>query len=113
MTSDPSLWRYRRRGRPEFTGSSISFSKKCHLYRNGTKGSEYDDVDVPSGVPGALSRSTPRIGSRASPPPTTRCRALSFGRGDRARGSDRRAEGFLSRGAVPLFWLFFGAAELT
>ncbi len=33
---------------PEFHGIVNLFSKKCHMYRKGTKNGEYDEVDVPA-----------------------------------------------------------------
>ena len=33
---------------PEFHGIINLFSKKCHMYKTGTKTGEYDEVDVPS-----------------------------------------------------------------
>src|SRR5207302_2312903 len=33
---------------PAFRGIINLFSKKCHLYKKGTKGGEYDEVDVPA-----------------------------------------------------------------
>ncbi|HEY7685407.1 MAG TPA: elongation factor G, partial [Gemmatimonadales bacterium] len=33
---------------PEFHGIINLFSKKCHLYKKGTKAGEYDEVDVPA-----------------------------------------------------------------
>ncbi len=34
---------------PEFHGIINLFSKKCHLYKKGTKAGEYEEVDVPAG----------------------------------------------------------------
>src|SRR6185503_18277897 len=33
---------------PAFHGIINLFSKKCHLYKSGTKAGEYDEVDVPA-----------------------------------------------------------------
>src|SRR5207247_9726663 len=33
---------------PEFHGIINLFSKKCHLYKKGTKAGEYEEVDVPA-----------------------------------------------------------------
>src|SRR5260370_33767191 len=33
---------------PEFHGIINLFSKKCHMYKRGTKAGEYEEVDVPA-----------------------------------------------------------------
>jgi len=41
---------------PEFHGIINLFSKKCHLYKKGTKSGEYDEVDVPDEYQDRLER---------------------------------------------------------
>ncbi len=95
----------------EFHGIINLFSKKCHLYKKGTKAGEYDEVDVPAGYQERFARySQELIESIAATDDTLLERYL----GGEEIGRDE-AIAALKAGMMKgeLFPLFCGAAELT
>src|SRR2546426_1893642 len=96
---------------PEFHGIINLFSKKCHLYKKGTKAGEYDEVDVPPEYAARFERySQELIESIAATDDTLLERYL----GGEEIGRDE-AIAALKAGMLKgeLFPLFCGAAELT
>ena len=96
---------------PEFHGIINLFSKKCHLYKKGTKAGEYDEVDVPAEYQARFEKySQELIESIAATDDTLLERYL----GGQEIGRDE-AIAALKAGMAKgeLFPLFCGAAELT
>ena len=96
---------------PEFHGIINLFSKKCHLYKKGTKAGEYDEVDVPAEYQARFEKySQELIESIAATDDTLLERYL----GGEEIGRDE-AIAALKAGMAKgeLFPLFCGAAELT
>src|SRR5260221_2048876 len=96
---------------PEFHGIINLFSKKCHLYKKGTKAGEYEDVDVPPEYQSRFEKySQELIESIAATDDTLLERYL----GGEEIGRDeaiRAMKAGMLKGE--LFPLFCGAAELT
>ncbi len=96
---------------PEFHGIINLFSKKCHLYKKGTKAGEYDEVDVPAEYQARFEKySQELIESIAATDDTLLERYL----GGEEIGRDEAIAALkagMSKGE--LFPLFCGAAELT
>jgi elongation factor G len=96
---------------PEFHGIINLFSKKCHLYKKGTKAGEYDEVDVPAEYQARFGKySQELIESIAATDDTLLERYL----GGEEIGRDE-AIAAMKAGMLKgeLFPLFCGAAELT
>jgi elongation factor G len=96
---------------PEFHGIVNLFSKKCHLYKKGTKAGEYDEVDVPAEYQARFEKySQELIESIAATDDTLLERYL----GGEEIGRDE-AIAAMKAGMLKgeLFPLFCGAAELT
>ncbi|MGH7672082.1 MAG: elongation factor G [Gemmatimonadales bacterium] len=96
---------------PEFHGIINLFSKKCHLYKKGTKAGEYDEVDVPAEYEDRFAKySQELIESIAATDDTLLERYL----GGEEIGRDE-AIAAMKAGMLKgeLFPLFCGAAELT
>ncbi|HEX9704607.1 MAG TPA: elongation factor G, partial [Gemmatimonadales bacterium] len=96
---------------PEFHGIINLFSKKCHLYKKGTKAGEYDEVDVPAEYQDRFAKySQELIESIAATDDTLLERYL----GGEEIGRDE-AIAAMKAGMLKgeLFPLFCGAAELT
>jgi elongation factor G len=96
---------------PEFHGIINLFSKKCHLYKKGTKVGEYDEVDVPAEYQDRFAKySQELIESIAATDDTLLERYL----GGEEIGRDE-AIAAMKAGMLKgeLFPLFCGAAELT
>ena len=96
---------------PEFHGIINLFSKKCHLYKKGTKAGEYDEVDVPAEYQARFEKySQELIESIAATDDTLLERYL----GGEEIGRDEAIRALkvgMQKGE--LFPLFCGAAELT
>ncbi len=96
---------------PEFHGIINLFSKKCHLYRKGTKAGEYDEVDVPAEYQARFEKySQELIESIAATDDTLLERYL----GGEEIGRDEAIRALkvgMQKGEI--FPLFCGAAELT
>ena len=96
---------------PEFHGIINLFSKKCHLYKKGTKAGEYDEVDVPPEYQARFEKySQELIESIAATDDTLLERYL----GGEEIGRDEAIRALkvgMQKGE--LFPLFCGAAELT
>ena len=96
---------------PEFHGIINLFSKKCHLYKKGTKAGEYEDVDVPAEYQARFEKySQELIESIAATDDTLLERYL----GGEEIGRDEAIRALkvgMQKGE--LFPLFCGAAELT
>ena len=96
---------------PEFHGIINLFSKKCHLYKKGTKAGEYDEVDVPPEYTARFERySQELIESIAATDDTLLERYLGGEEITRDEAIAAMKAGML-RGE--LYPLFCGAAELT
>jgi elongation factor G len=96
---------------PEFHGIINLFSKKCHLYKKGTKAGEYDEVDVPAEYQARFEKySQELIESIAATDDTLLERYL----GGEEIGRDE-AIAAMKAGMLKgeLFPLFCGAGELT
>ena len=96
---------------PEFHGIINLFSKKCHMYKKGTKAGEYDEVDVPAEYQARFEKySQELIESIAATDDTLLERYL----GGEEIGRDEAIKALktgMQRGEI--FPLFCGAAELT
>ncbi len=96
---------------PEFHGIINLFSKKCHLYKKGTKAGEYDEVDVPPEYQARFEKySQELIESIAATDDTLLERYL----GGEEIGRDEAIRALkvgMQKGEI--FPLFCGAAELT
>ena len=96
---------------PEFHGIINLFSKKCHLYKKGTKAGEYDEVDVPPEYQARFEKySQELIESIAATDDTLLERYL----GGEEIGRDEAIAALkigMQKGEI--FPLFCGAAELT
>ena len=96
---------------PEFHGIINLFSKKCHLYKKGTKAGEYDEVDVPPEYQARFEKySQELIESIAATDDTLLERYL----GGAEIGRDEAIAALkvgMQKGEI--FPLFCGAAELT
>src|SRR6058998_985991 len=96
---------------PEFHGIINLFSKKCHLYKKGTKAGEYEEVDVPPEYRDRFEKySQELIESIASTDDTLLERYLAGEEIGRDEAIAAMKTG-MSKGE--LFPLFCGAAELT
>ena len=96
---------------PEFHGIINLFSKKCHLYKKGTKAGEYDEVDVPAEYQARFGKySQELIESIAATDDTLLERYL----GGEEIGRDEAIAAMKAGMAKgELFPLFCGAGELT
>jgi elongation factor G len=96
---------------PEFHGIINLFSKKCHLYKKGTKAGEYDEVDVPAEYQARFEKySQELIESIAATDDTLLERYLGGEEIGREEAIAALKAGMLKG---ELFPLFCGAAELT
>jgi elongation factor G len=96
---------------PEFHGIINLFSKKCHLYKKGTKAGEYDEVDVPAEYQARFEKySQELIESIAATDDTLLERYLGGQEIGREEAIAALKAG-MQKGE--LFPLFCGAAELT
>jgi elongation factor G len=96
---------------PEFHGIINLFSKKCHLYKKGTKAGEYDEVDVPAEYQDRFAKySQELIESIAATDDTLLERYLGGEEIGRDEAIAAMKAGMLKGELCPLFC---GAAELT
>src|SRR5712691_6150127 len=96
---------------PEFHGIVNLFSRKCHLYKKGTKTGEYEEVDVPAEYRERFERYSKELIERiAETDDTLLERYLSGEEIGRDEAIAAMKAGMLKR---ELFPLFCGAAELT
>src|SRR5690242_2494087 len=96
---------------PEFHGIINLFSKKCHLYKKGTKAGEYEEVDVPAEYQDRFERYSKELIERIAETDDT---LLERYLGGEEIGRDE-AIAAMKAGMLKgeLFPLFCGAAELT
>src|SRR2546427_331055 len=96
---------------PEFHGIINLFSRKCHLYKKGTKTGEYDEVDVPDEYRSRFDKySQELIESIAASDDTLLERYLG---GEEIGRDEAIAAMKKGMGTGEIFPLFCGAAELT
>jgi elongation factor G len=96
---------------PEFHGIINLFSRKCHVYKKGTKVGEYDEVDVPAGYEERLERYSKELMERIAETDDT---LLERYLGGQEIGRDEAIAAMkagMARGEI--YPLFCGAAELT
>jgi elongation factor G len=95
----------------EFHGIINLFSRKCHLYKKGTKVGEYDEVEVPAGYEERLERYSKELMERIAETDDT---LLERYLGGEEIGRDEAIAAMkagMARGEI--YPLFCGAAELT
>src|SRR5260370_21708141 len=96
---------------PEFHGIINLFSRKCHLYKKGTKAGEYDELDVPAEYQSRFDKySQELIESMAASDDTLLERYLG---GEEIGREEAIAAMKKGMAAGEIFPLFCGAAELT
>src|SRR3989442_9028391 len=96
---------------PEFHGIINLFSRKCHLYKKGTKTGEYDEGDVPDEYRSRFDKySQELIESIAASDDTLLERYLG---GEEIARDEAIAAMTKGMGTGEIFPLFCGAAELT
>src|SRR5256712_4358081 len=96
---------------PEFHGIINLFSKKCHLYRKGTKAGEYEEVEVPAEYRERFERYSKELIERIAETDDT---LLERYLGGEEIGRDEAIAAMKAGMAKgELFPLFCGAAELT
>src|SRR5436309_2151908 len=96
---------------PEFHGIINLFSKKCHLYKKGTKAGEYEEVDVPAEYRDRFERYSKELIERIAETDDT---LLERYLGGEEIGRDEAIAAMKTGMAKgELFPLFCGAAELT
>ena len=96
---------------PEFHGIINLFSKKCHLYKKGTKAGEYDEVDVPAEYQARFDQYSRELIERIAETDDT---LLERYLGGEEIGRDEAIKALktgMAKGDI--FPLFCGAAELT
>ena len=96
---------------PAFHGIINLFSRKCHLYKKGTKTGEYEEVDVPAGYEERLDRYSKELMERIAETDDT---LLERYLGGQEIGRDEAIAAMkagMARGEI--YPLFCGAAELT
>src|SRR3989442_14921794 len=96
---------------PDFHGIINLFSKKCHMYKKGTKAGEYEEVDVPAEYEARFERYSKELIERIAETDDT---LLERYLGGEESGRDE-AIAAMRAGKLKgeLFPLFCGAAELT
>ena len=96
---------------PDFHGIINLFSKKCHLYKKGTKAGEYEEVDVPAEYEERFERYSKELIERIAETDDT---LLERYLGGEEIGRDEAIAAMKAgMGKGELFPLFCGAAELT
>ena len=96
---------------PAFHGIINLFSRKCHLYKKGTKAGEYEEVEVPAGYEERLDRYSKELMERIAETDDT---LLERYLGGQEIGRDEAIAAMktgMARGEI--YPLFCGAAELT
>jgi elongation factor G len=96
---------------PAFHGIINLFSRKCHLYKKGTKTGEYEEVDVPAGYEERLDRYSKELMERIAETDDT---LLERYLGGQEIGRDEAIAAMKAgMGRGEIYPLFCGAAELT
>src|SRR5438132_1263976 len=96
---------------PDFHGIINLFSKKCHMYKKGTKAGEYEEVDVPAEYEARFERYSKELIERIAETDDT---LLERYLGGEEIGRDEAIKAMKAGMAKgELFPLFCGAAELT
>src|SRR5213594_4239809 len=96
---------------PEFHGIINLFSKKCHLYKKGTKAGEYDEVDVPAEYQARFDEYSRELIERIAETDDTLLERYLGGEEIGRDEAIRALKTGMARGEI--FPLFCGAAELT
>ena len=96
---------------PEFHGIINLFSKKCHLYKKGTKAGEYDEVDVPAEYQARFDEYSRELIERIAETDDTLLERYLGGEEIGRDEAIRALKTGMAKGEI--FPLFCGAAELT
>ncbi len=96
---------------PDFHGIINLFSKKCHLYKKGTKAGEYDEVDVPPEYQARFDQYSRELIERIAETDDTLLERYLGGEEIGRDEAIRALKTGMARGEI--FPLFCGAAELT
>ncbi len=96
---------------PEFHGIINLFSKKCHLYKKGTKAGEYDEVDVPAEYQARFAKYSQELIESIAATDDTLLERYLGGEEIGREEAIRALKVGMQKGE--LFPLFCGAAELT
>ncbi len=96
---------------PEFHGIVNLFSKKCHLYKKGTKAGEYEEVDVPPEYQARFDEYSRELIERIAETDDTLLERYLGGEEIGRDEAIRALKTGMARGEI--FPLFCGAAELT
>ena len=96
---------------PEFHGIINLFSKKCHLYKKGTKAGEYDEVDVPAEYQARFEQYSQELIESIAATDDTLLERYLGGEEIGREEAIRALKVGMQKGE--LFPLFCGAAELT
>src|SRR5437667_196031 len=96
---------------PDFHGIINLFSKKCHLYKKGTKAGEYVEEDVPAEYQGRFDQYSKELSERIAETDDTLLEGYLSGAGIGRDEAIRAMKAGMAQGE--LFPLFCGAAELT
>src|SRR5437762_695833 len=96
---------------PDFHGIINLFSKKCHLYKKGTKAGEYEEGDVPAEYQGRFDQYSKELIERIAETDDTLLERYLSGEEIGRDEAIRAMKAGMAQGE--LFPLFCGAAELT
>jgi len=96
---------------PEFHGIINLFSKKCHLYKKGTKAGEYEELDVPAEYQSRFDEYSRELIERIAETDDTLLERYLGGEEIGRDEAIRALKTGMARGEI--FPLFCGAAELT
>ncbi len=96
---------------PDFHGIINLFSKKCHLYKKGTKAGEYDEVDVPPEYQARFDQYSRELIERIAETDDTLLERYLGGEEIGRDEAIRALKTGMARGEI--FPLFCGAAEMT
>src|SRR5437867_13042606 len=96
---------------PDFHGIINLFSKKCHLYKKGTKAGEYDEVDVPPEYQARFDQYSRELIERIAETDDTLLERYLGGEEIGRDEAIRALKTGMAKGEI--FPLFCGAAELT
>src|SRR5207247_4220123 len=96
---------------PDFHGSINLFSKKCHLYKKGTKAGQYEEGDVPAEYKGRFDQYAKELIERIAETDDTLLERYLSGEEIGRDEAIRAMKAGMAQGE--LFPLFCGAAELT
>jgi elongation factor G len=96
---------------PAFHGIINLFSRKCHLYKKGTKTGEYEEVDVPAGYEERLDRYSKELMERIAETDDTLLERYLSGQEIGRDEAIAAMKAGMARGEI--YPLFCGASELT